>query len=210
MTHIKTYTIHKAPIPIRAKDQTLDLAKELFRQEDQDREHIFVFATDYLGNIIGYKRVATGQRGIVHVSIREILQAAILLGSEQFWLAHNHPGGGDVLSKQDLSLTLDTWRGAKACGMFLRGHILYSPPNIKAFAYHEIEDLFNKKFIEPDLKPTSGGDVWSYNHEYLKGTIFKLDEDKYSTTLRFTERTKWKALRQIREFKRLYLGMEKG
>lgn len=106
---------------------------------------------DYLSHEIGHASVETlhvlfldsgnrlidelAQRGEVdhvHISIRAIVQRALLVGAAGLILAHNHPSGDNAASKADRDVTRALARALSPLGIKLFDHLIIAGPVIRS------------------------------------------------------------------------------
>ena len=65
---------------------------------------------------------------------REVIRPAVLLDAEMVILAHNHPGGGMLPSKEDRQITQKIVAGLKIFDILLMDHFIIGRSGIYSFA----------------------------------------------------------------------------
>lgn len=68
-------------------------------------ERLYVIGLDADHQLLGSRLVAEGSTGSVQVQPRMVAEAALNMNARAIILCHNHPGGADWPSQQDLSIT---------------------------------------------------------------------------------------------------------
>ncbi len=68
------------------------------------------------------------------VYVREVIRPAVLLDAEMVILAHNHPGGGMLPSKEDRQVTQKIVAGLKIFDIRLMDHFIIGRAGIYSFA----------------------------------------------------------------------------
>ena len=104
------------------------------------REHFLVVFLDTSFHIINYKCLFIGTSNASLVYPRDILKEAILLGSTQIILAHNHPSGTLIPSEADIAITEKIIDAAKLMDIRVVDHIIVTSDGYLSFAR---QDLLN-------------------------------------------------------------------
>ena len=104
-----------------------NITKDLLLAEDkidQDKEHFWVFHLDNRNRI---KLIDLVSLGILNSSIvhpRETFRRAVIEGSAQIIIAHNHPSGEATPSEDDLTVTKRLIRAGEILGIELIDHLI--------------------------------------------------------------------------------------
>lgn len=72
---------------------------------DNTREHFLALYLDGAHSAIGYSVVHTGNVSSCPVHPREVYKPAVIMGAVAIIVAHNHPSGSLIPSKEDVSIT---------------------------------------------------------------------------------------------------------
>ena len=104
-----------------------NITKDLLLAEDkidQDKEHFWVFHLDNRNRI---KLIDLVSLGILNSSIvhpRETFRRAVIEGSAQIIIAHNHPSGEATPSEDDLTVTKRLIKAGEILGIELIDHLI--------------------------------------------------------------------------------------
>lgn len=90
------------PVPIVCPE---DIARFVEPLKYNDTEHFVAFHLDALNHVIGYHVVSQGSVSMALVHPREVFKAALLANSVSLIVAHNHPAGSLVPSREDFETT---------------------------------------------------------------------------------------------------------
>ncbi len=90
------------------------------------REQLIGVAMDGAGRMLGMEVLAVGGKNVVYVSMRDIAEMAIRYGARSMALAHNHPSGNLVPSREDRKLTSRVMRFLREIEVDFFGHIVFS------------------------------------------------------------------------------------
>lgn len=93
---------------------------------NNSQEHVIALYLDGKHAPIGYSVVCTGLANSCPVHPREIFQRAVLLGACAVVMAHNHPSGSAVRSREDDKVTKDIAAAGKLLGIRLLDHIIFT------------------------------------------------------------------------------------
>jgi len=92
----------------------------------EKKEHFFILCLDARNNLIKINNVAIGTLNANLVHPREVFKEAIRSLSVQVILAHNHPSGDLIPSKEDIKVTKDLVAAGKIIGIDVLDHIIVS------------------------------------------------------------------------------------
>jgi DNA repair protein RadC len=101
-----------------------DLARELLREHDDDKEHVWVIFLNAQNAYTGHHLVSTGNLSQSIVHPREVLGPALREGAAHLIVIHSHPSGDPSPSKEDLALTRQLADGARLLGLTLHDHLI--------------------------------------------------------------------------------------
>jgi DNA repair protein RadC len=102
------------------KDVLPYLKKWMFRKV----EYFLVVTLDAQNKVIQVHEVAKGTVNTVRAWARDIFRAAIIDNAASIILAHNHPSGSLVFSKEDKKLTRDFVKVGKLVGIPVLDHLI--------------------------------------------------------------------------------------
>jgi DNA repair protein RadC len=89
-----------------------------------DREHLAVLFLDMKNRIIGINTVSVGTVNSTLVVPANVFKPAILANAASIMLAHNHPSGETIPSREDLKVTETILELGKMLGIELLDHII--------------------------------------------------------------------------------------
>lgn len=124
---VPRFAIHMAREGSPVRVSTPEAAAEVARQiccADAATETFVVMFLDGRNNVRGATIVAQGSSNSVHVSLTQILRAAVVAGHPGFIVAHNHPSGIAAPSAEDDHVTRSVAEGAKAVGVQFIDHVI--------------------------------------------------------------------------------------
>ncbi len=102
-------------------------------------ERLYVIGLDADHQLLGSRLVAEGSTGSVQVQPRLVAEAALNLNARAIILCHNHPGGSDWPSLQDLSITQHIQLVMKSLDVELLDHLIVAGE--KTYSMDENGDL---------------------------------------------------------------------
>lgn len=105
---------------------------------NESREHFFVIFLDNSFHIINYKCLFIGTSNASLVYPRDILKEALLLGSTQLVLAHNHPSGTLTPSEADLKITKRIIAAAELMDITVIDHIIVTSDDFLSFSRQDM------------------------------------------------------------------------
>ena len=89
-----------------------------------DREMVFMICMDNRCRVLNSSFIFKGDVNATAISIRAILQTALRHNSTSVILAHNHPKGFALPSKQDISTTIALRKALDVAGIVLMDHLI--------------------------------------------------------------------------------------
>jgi DNA repair protein RadC len=99
----------------------------------EEVECFYVVALDAHLHPFAIEEVARGSLASVAITPREILRLAVVLGAFAIILAHNHPSGDPLPSREDLQLTRRVVASSEVLGIHVLAHVvLAGGPAVRA------------------------------------------------------------------------------
>lgn len=95
-----------------------------------DTEHFVAFHLNARHEVTGYCIVSKGTVSASLVHPREVFKAALLSNSYAILVAHNHPGGSLIPSREDLETTEQLVKAGKLMGVPVVDHVIVSASGI--------------------------------------------------------------------------------
>lgn len=108
-------------------DDPATLADYLSDVALETTEHFVIVAVDSRLRVIARRTVAHGGQTQVSISPREVFRAALELGANAIFIAHNHPSGDPEPSADDLALTQLLIAAGTLIGVQVMDHIVLTP-----------------------------------------------------------------------------------
>lgn len=153
---IGVYNIINDPLAKLNLEREIDIEKEDLEEIDNivevlnkqllfnklSSEHIYAVGMTYGLIPKGIIHVSSGTCEGVEVDLRGLATGLLLMGAEQFICFHNHPGGNDKVSEEDIELTDTYTRLGKLIGIYCLDHIMVEQNNWHYCA--EIVRIFGK------------------------------------------------------------------
>jgi len=90
-----------------------------------DREHFFVIPLNAKNQVIGINLVSMGSLTSSVVHPREVFKPAILVSAASIILAHNHPSGDPMPSREDKEITIRLQQVGDILGIKVVDHIIF-------------------------------------------------------------------------------------
>ena len=92
-------------------------------------ESVWMLCLNAGGRIIKQAEIAKGDVNAVHFPVRKIAETALAAKAVSVILAHNHPGGTLMASREDLDATAAAGRALETVGVRLLDHLIVSGDN---------------------------------------------------------------------------------
>lgn len=86
-------------------DEVHEILKSLYRQLDDDQEHMIMLVLNVAHEVVGFKVISSGTQTSSEVDAKIIFRSALLLGATKIVIAHNHPSGNLQPSEADIRFT---------------------------------------------------------------------------------------------------------
>lgn len=126
-------------------------------------ERLYVIGMDADHQLLGQRLVAEGSTGSVQVQPRMVVEAVLNLNARAVILCHNHPGGSDWPSMQDLAITKHIQLVLKSLDIELLDHLIVAGE--KTYSMDENGDLLRGDTLPmvEERAADSGGQVLRRN-----------------------------------------------
>lgn len=105
---------------------------ELFSQERN--EAVYEICLDAKGKLLACRRLGEGSSSAVNLDIRKVVENAILYSASSVILAHNHPSGIALPSRDDQMATDQAKAALEAIGVRLEDHIIVADHDFVSFS----------------------------------------------------------------------------
>jgi DNA repair protein RadC len=132
----RRYRLHKAtwtvvrepgqPSPrlLSAPAAVAELARDLIRAQDDDKEHVWVVLLSAQNQYLLHTEVSVGSQSATIVHPREVFGPALREGAANLLLIHNHPSGDPTRSREDLRLTRQLVDAAQLLDLRIHDHLI--------------------------------------------------------------------------------------
>ncbi len=129
------------------------MASEVIRNSvDMDnvslQEHFWAIYMAHNLDVIGFRTINIGNISSVNVDTLSILRNAILLGSKDIILAHNHPSGNLNPSANDVFFTEKIVKAASVLGINVLDHIIMTRYNFVSMGGERFFEFKSNQFSE--------------------------------------------------------------
>lgn len=115
-----------------------NIIRETYHAERLPEEHVYLMAFDVKLHLIGIFELSHGTGRESVLSPGQIMQRLFLCGAGVFSIAHNHPSGDVIPSKEDDRLTERIAKVAKICGIDFCDHLIIAGAHKnKYYSYRE-------------------------------------------------------------------------
>jgi DNA repair protein RadC len=101
-----------------------DLARDLLRDYDDDKEHFWAIFLNAKNHYLLHTLISTGTQSASLVHPREVLGPALREGAVSVVLVHNHPSGDPSPSREDLRLTRQLADAATLLDLRVHDHVI--------------------------------------------------------------------------------------
>jgi len=115
-----------------------DVWNELKDIRDNKKEHFVIFFLDARNQEIKREIISVGSLNANLVHPREVFEPAVRHLAAQIILAHNHPAGDPMPSKEDSEITKQLVEAGKLLGIEIKDHVIVSKTNFFSFADHKL------------------------------------------------------------------------
>ncbi|ADQ41535.1 DNA repair protein RadC [Caldicellulosiruptor acetigenus I77R1B] len=119
---------------IRNVSKAVEFLKRHLRLHQEPEEVFIAVATDPQLNPVAVFEVARGTLTEAQISMRELFKRLIISNCNSFIVAHNHPGGSERPSLDDVRTTDRIRETAKLLGITFNDHIIVTEEGYYSFA----------------------------------------------------------------------------
>ncbi len=127
---IKSFTIRISENPegkdASSPEKARDLAKEILKHEDQEKEHFYILILDGKNRLKCAKHISTGTMTSSLVHPREVFRPALMAGGASLICIHNHPSGDPTPSQEDMEITDRLKEVGELVGIHVVDHVIIS------------------------------------------------------------------------------------
>ncbi len=99
-----------------------------------NNEVVYLLALDAKNKLLKVTKIFEGTLTAAQMSIRKIVETAILHNAAKVILAHNHPGGIALPSREDLKTTLDVGKALSMLDIRLLDHVIVADNDFVSLA----------------------------------------------------------------------------
>ena len=99
-------------------------------------ERFYVISLNATCRVLGEKKISEGSLSECSAYPRMVLEAAINHNAHSVILCHNHPGGTNAPSAEDIASTIQLQRVLNSVGIMLLDHIIVSGANTYSMVQH--------------------------------------------------------------------------
>jgi len=138
--------LENSNITISEPKQLAKVFQDLLKLEDNidiEKEHFYVMHMDTRNKVKMVELVALGILNSALVHPREVYRRAILEGSAQLVIAHNHPSGDPEPSDDDIKITKQLTKAGEIIGITTLDHVIFTHKNEGFYSFRN-----NKKNIK--------------------------------------------------------------
>lgn len=132
--------INQTNKPIKQVDELVN--KYVYELSSLSKEVLIIVILNQQNKIIKEKRLYSGGKKLINISIDEIILYVINSGYSKFYLIHNHPSGRLIFSKEDILATKEIIKTSKMLKLTLVDHLLIS--NLGYASYRNNETTYCK------------------------------------------------------------------
>lgn len=100
------------------------------------REHFYVIGLNARCRLNGYKLISQGSIGEVSAYPRSVVEAALNMNAHSVIFCHNHPGGTNAPSREDIASTIQLQKVLKALEIHVLDHIIVAGNASYSMAQH--------------------------------------------------------------------------
>ncbi len=122
----------KRELALNTREQVGAYLLELFSRERN--EAVYQICLDGKGKLLACRRLGEGSATAVTLDVRSVVQNAILCSASSVILAHNHPSGVALPSKEDQAATLRVREALATVDVRLEDHIIVADHDFISFS----------------------------------------------------------------------------
>lgn len=105
-------------------DDAGQILRDLFRADQLINEELWQICLNCKGRVIGVFELATGTKTSCYCDAGSVARNALLTGAHSVILAHNHPSGDSMPSRDDISATRRAAAALDLVGVKLLDHVI--------------------------------------------------------------------------------------
>ena len=131
-------------IQVQSSQQVAQVFLDLLLLEDavaRDKEHFYVMHLDVRNRVKLVELVSLGTLTSSLVHPRETFRRAVMQGSANIIVAHNHPSGEADPSKEDVSVTKLLYDAGKLLGITVLDHLIFTPTRFYSFKAYRVQNI---------------------------------------------------------------------
>ena len=131
---LRTYTLEKYEFneTLKSLDEVGDYI--FAKYFAVNKECLSLLCLNHLGKVLSFEIIMTGSVDSVGLSVRDIVSKAIKSNATAVVIAHNHPGGIALPSKQDIIVTKELKSALSTISVELLDHIIMSTEDYVSMA----------------------------------------------------------------------------
>lgn len=109
-------------------EKLMGLAKYHLRLHERSEEYLYMVCTNTKLIVTGIFELSHGSVNSSIMSVREILQKALLANAVSIFIMHNHPSGDPTPSNEDIQVTKRLVEAGELVGVQVLDHIIVGRP----------------------------------------------------------------------------------
>jgi DNA repair protein RadC len=108
---------------------------------DREKEHFYVMHLNVKSRVNLVELVSIGTLNSALITPREVFRRAVMQGSANIIVAHNHPSGESDPSDEDTKVTKLLFEAGQILGITMLDHIVFTPTSFFSFKANEITQM---------------------------------------------------------------------
>lgn len=112
-------------ICVNDSESTIRLFRMIFDPQAQFLEHFYMAALNSRSEVLGIFDIAMGSSTYCTVSVKEVVLRAVLLNAASIVVAHNHPTGNSMPSRDDYKITALLKAACDTFQISLLNHLIF-------------------------------------------------------------------------------------
>ena len=126
----KEYSVNCSEVDrkMRSPEDVVSLAKYHLRLHEQTEEYLYMVCVNSKLDATGIFELSHGNVNSSIMSVREILQKALLANAVSIFIMHNHPSGDPTPSREDITVTERLVKAGEIIGVQVLDHIIIGRP----------------------------------------------------------------------------------
>ena len=113
---------------ITSPEKLVGLAKYHLRLHERSEEYLYMVCTNNKLVVTGIFELSHGNVNSSIMSVREILQKALLANAVSIFIMHNHPSGDPTPSNEDIQVTKRLVEAGDIVGVQVLDHLIIGRP----------------------------------------------------------------------------------